>query len=78
MILGKTGTGKTVLAKSLIENSKRLLVLDPLGEYGGRVFFDFDALADFFMHEPEEFQAVLRPQEEEDADFFFQLPRRNV
>jgi hypothetical protein len=75
MILGKTGTGKTVLAKSLIENSKRLLVLDPLGEYGGRIFFTFDALADFFSSEPEEFQAILRPQEEEDADFFFKLAR---
>jgi hypothetical protein len=75
MILGKTGTGKTVLAKSLIENCNRLLVLDPLGEYGGRIFFDFDSLADYMLTEPEEFQAVLRPQEEEDADFFFRLAR---
>lgn len=75
MVLGKTGTGKTVFTKSLIQNSKRLLILDPMGEYGGTVFFDFDSLATYFENPPDEFVAVLRPSEEEDAEFLFRLAR---
>lgn len=75
MIVGKTGTGKTVLTKQIIEECQRILILDPMGEYGGTVFFDFDGVAEFFLNEPETFRCVLRPSEEEDAEFLFRLAR---
>jgi hypothetical protein len=75
MVLGKTGTGKSVLTKSLIENCRRVLILDPMGEYGGTVFFEFNSLANFFESEPKVFRCVLRPSEEEDAEFLFRIAR---
>src|SRR4030043_512186 len=40
LILGKRGTGKSYLANKLIENEKRLLIFDTLGEYNNGVVFD--------------------------------------
>lgn len=75
LILGKSGTGKTVLAKRLTERCRRILILDPLFEFGGTVFFSFEDVADYLESNPDEFRVVLRPQEEEDADYFFRLAR---
>lgn len=44
-ILGMKGSGKTTLAKKLVANRRRLLVLDPNGEYrDGLIFETFDDL----------------------------------
>lgn len=75
MVLGKTGTGKTVFSKSLTEKCERILILDPMGEFGGTIFFDFGSLANYFETERETFRCVLRPSEEEDAEFLFRLAR---
>ena len=75
LILGKSGTGKTVLAKRLTENCKRILILDPLFEFGGTIFFTADEVAAYLENNPEEFRIVLRPQEEEDVEFFFRIAR---
>src|SRR4030066_2407162 len=40
LIFGKRGTGKSYLANKLIENEKRLLIFDTLGEYNNGVVFD--------------------------------------
>ena len=40
LIFGKRGTGKSYLAAKLIENEKRLLIFDTLGEYTNGVVFD--------------------------------------
>lgn len=40
LIFGKRGTGKSYLANKLIENEKRLLIYDTLGEYVEGVVFD--------------------------------------
>ena len=63
------------MSKRLIQQSRRLLILDPMGEHGGTVFYDFDSLADYFETEREQFQCVLRPIEDYDADYFFRIAR---
>src|SRR4030042_4338734 len=40
LIFGKRGTGKSYPATKLIENEKRLLIFDTLGEYNNGVVFD--------------------------------------
>src|SRR4030065_2875337 len=40
LLLGKRGPGKSSLANKLIENEKRLLIFDTLGEYNNGVVFD--------------------------------------
>jgi hypothetical protein len=40
LIFGKRGTGKSYLANKLIEQEKRLLIFDTLGEYEQGVVFD--------------------------------------
>lgn len=47
LIFGKRGTGKSFLANKLIENEKRLLIFDTLGEYNNGVVFDAEQAEQF-------------------------------
>ena len=47
LILGKRGTGKSYLAMKLIENERRLLVFDTLGEYENGVVFEAEKSEQF-------------------------------
>jgi len=43
-IMGKTGSGKSHLAKQILQKQRRYLVIDPLWEYPGIVFYDWAEL----------------------------------
>jgi DNA helicase HerA-like ATPase len=61
LIFGRTGSGKSTLAKSLIGNSKRVIVFDRLEEYkGGLVIETFSEFVKYFSEEPETFFVVCR------------------
>ena len=49
LIFGKRGSGKSYLAKKLIENEQRLLIFDTLSEYTeGVVFEDYEKFSGFW------------------------------
>jgi len=49
LIFGKRGSGKSYLAKKLVENEQKLLIFDTLSEYiDGVVFEDYDKFAAFW------------------------------
>jgi len=64
LIFGKRGSGKTYLAKKLIEPEPRLLIFDTIGEYNqaGVVFEQIDQLAAFWKQVyRRRFRLVYRP-----------------
>lgn len=49
LIFGKRGSGKSVLAKKTIEDRKRLIIFDTIGEYtDGVIITDLSQLSDFW------------------------------
>ena len=76
--MGKTGTGKTTLAKKLIEKKERLLIFDPLQEYSGSIFSTFESLCDYFLDssrqvERKKFRVVCRFETDIEPEFLFRL-----
>lgn len=67
LILGKRGSGKTVLSKYLLQNYNRLIVFDTLGEYTeGVVFYKAQELAKFWHRcYRKNFRLIYRPMEPE-------------
>jgi len=70
LIMGKRGSGKSYLAKKMIQAASRLLVYDPMGEYfGGVVVDDFLELRDFWLKVYRgRFRIIYRPIDAE-AEF---------
>jgi DNA helicase HerA-like ATPase len=61
LIMGKQGSGKTTLAKRVIEKYPRIVVFDPLHEYeNGDVITTLDEFAERMKENPKEFYLVLR------------------
>lgn len=82
LIFGKRGTGKSYLANKLIENERRLLIYDTLGEYVDGVVFDAEyaeRFREFWRHVYRgNFRLIYRPlnpaEEIDDiADLVFSL-----
>lgn len=65
LIFGKRGCGKTTLAKELIKDKKRFIIIDKLGEYtdGVIVSNEIEAL-NLARQNPKGFKIVIRLQEE--------------
>jgi len=63
LIFGKRGSGKSYLAKKLIENENRLVIFDTLSEYNsGVVFDDYKAFAEFWLRIYQHpFRLIYRP-----------------
>ena len=65
IIIGKRGSGKSYLANKLIENERRLLVFDTLGEYQSGVVFDAEyaeRFKEFWRHVYRgNFRLIYRP-----------------
>lgn len=73
--VGQAGTGKTRIAKELSERFPRVLILDPLDEYNGTVFYTMGEVLEYFEANPnmERFRVALRNSDENDADYLFAL-----
>jgi len=72
LILGKTGTGKSTLAKLLLKKAPRVISIDPLFEYGGSPFETTGELIEYHAeHTPEKFHYSLRTVHPTDAEFLF-------
>lgn len=69
LIFGKTGSGKSYLAKRILEPETRLIVFDPKEEYSGLVVETFGEFLYYFEDEPREnFRIVCRFRDAEDYD----------
>ena len=77
LILGQTGSGKSFLTAKIRQKAKRLLTLDPKGEYSGQVFYDFVTLATFIsdknLWDKGNFNAVARFRSQIDERSFFRM-----
>ena len=73
LIFGKTGTGKTTLAKKIIENYNRVIIIDALQEYKkGLIFYSFQDLADYFTEKnPSKFNFICRFENDLDMEYLF-------
>lgn len=68
LIFGKTGGGKSWLAKKIIERYKRVIVFDPREEYSGYVVQDFADFIDYIKNR-DTFTVVCRYRDPEDFDY---------
>lgn len=68
LIFGKTGSGKTTLAKSLMKAFTRVVIFDPLAEYPGLVVSSFEDFCELHLEEREEFHVVCRFASADDFD----------
>jgi hypothetical protein len=82
IIFGKTGTGKTVLAKELAQRFDRIIVIDSHSEYEeGIIFNSFDELTAFIKEITEEkilnveykFTFICRFTDDEEIELLFYL-----
>lgn len=78
LIFGKRGSGKTLLAEKMIQDHKRLLVYDTIGEYtNGVIIEDLPALKEFWgkvYFRPGMFRIIYQPVDPEgDFDTICQL-----
>jgi|GEM_PF-4384024 len=61
VVTGKSGTGKTKLANSLIKKFSRVIIVDTLCEYNGdHIFYSFSNFLELDIKEKEKFVYVLR------------------
>ncbi len=78
IIYGKTGTGKTLLSKSLIKDEKRVIVIDMLDEYSDESFIvvkDFDSFYEIVTNQ-KEFKISCQYSNDLDIETTFQLVRK--
>jgi hypothetical protein len=74
IIFGKTGTGKSSLAKEFIKGFSRVIICDPLNEYPGLIFTSFIDIAEYWKeYQPEKFVFVCRFENDMDYDYVFKL-----
>lgn len=74
VIFGKTGTGKSYLAKQIIDSYTRVIICDPKHEYTGLIFTNFSDLSEYYKDNvPEKFTFVCRFESELDYNYLFKL-----
>lgn len=72
LILGKTGTGKSTLAKLLLKKAPRVISIDPLLEYKGMPFLSADEMIDYHVSEGKSsFHYSLQTTHPTDVEFIF-------
>lgn len=75
LIFGRTGSGKTYLAKRFIHKLDRVIIIDKMFEYNeGQIFYSFPELAEFILkNKPENFKFVCRFENDDDIENLFKL-----
>lgn len=70
LIYGKTGSGKSELAKRLIKPYNRIVIIDVMNEYEGTIVETFDDFIDYII-DRENFVVCVRFTDDEDYEFLF-------
>lgn len=75
LIFGRTGYGKSFLAKKLIKDFNRVIVIDPMFEYeSGLIFLSFEDMLNYYKeHLPETFTFICRFSNDVDIEFAFKF-----
>lgn len=75
LIFGRTGSGKSYLAKRMIQKLKRVVVVDKMFEYHSEtIFYNFDDLLEYYLKFiPNEFNFVCRFESDEDIELLFKF-----
>lgn len=72
LVFGKRGSGKTTLAKKLLNNYDNYIIIDQLNEYSGLIFYDVDTLLDYYERE-KKFNCVFRPLNDVELELIFHI-----
>lgn len=77
LIFGKTGTGKSTLAKKIYETEKRVVIIDALNEHtkNAKIFYNFLECYNFFINVTpgDSFKISIQFDNDIDYDFLFKL-----
>lgn len=75
LIFGRTGSGKSYLAKKLIEKFKRVIIVDKMFEYESEtIFYSFNDLIEYYLKNiPNEFKFVCRFENDNDIELLFKF-----
>lgn len=73
-IMGKKGMGKSFMVKHFMHRIKRKIIIDPMHEYNGTIFYSWDDVVVFLNEYYDlDFSIVYRPLEDEDREYFMRV-----
>lgn len=76
IIYGKTGTGKSELAKKYICDFERVIIIDPKHEYDGLIFTSLIDLIDYHNeYDPQSFIYVCRFESDLEHEYVFKFAK---
>jgi GTPase SAR1 family protein len=70
IIFGKTGTGKSTLAKQLVQTKPRLIIIDALDEYNATIVENFPDLVEY-TKDKDNFRVACRFTDDTDIEYTF-------
>jgi len=74
LIIGMTGSGKSVLTKLLIQKFNRVIIVDPGDEYeANETFYNFPECLDYFSDLPREFVVACRFDSENELNALYRM-----
>lgn len=75
LIFGRTGSGKSYLAKRMIQKFNRVIIIDKMFEYhSDTIFYSFNDLLEYYLKNvPDEFCFVCRFESDDDIELLFKF-----
>jgi len=70
IIFGKTGTGKSTLAKKIVKDYDRVIILDVMSEYPGVIVTNFEDFI-YYIKDKEKFTVCCRFENDLDFEYLF-------